>query len=94
MYMYQQNNYLTVIGIHLAMHLVYPNYSQINTVCVCVCVSMYLQRRNCPCVSNQWLMGLASAMGWSGLVVSLMRGASSLLLIQVGTECMKQEFCQ
>ena len=32
--LYQQNSYLTVIGVHFTMHLVYPNYCQLTTMYV------------------------------------------------------------
>ena len=31
--MYQQNSYLTVIGVHLTMHLMHPNCYQITIIC-------------------------------------------------------------
>ena len=30
---YQQNSYLTVIGVHSTMHLMHPNYCQITIIC-------------------------------------------------------------
>ena len=60
---YQQNSYLTVIGIHSTIHLMHPNYCQITIMCVCVCVCVCMSvalpssdHKLNPCISSHiWL---------------------------------------
>ena len=38
----KNNSYLTVIGVHLTMHLMHPNYCQITAICIAVvCIRMH-----------------------------------------------------
>ena len=39
---YQQSSYLTIIGMHLTMHLMHPNYCQITIMYVCVHVHVHV----------------------------------------------------
>ena len=34
----QPPSYMTLIGVYSTVHLMYPNYCHVTTVCVCVCV--------------------------------------------------------